>query len=161
MLFLANYEVLESALEILCYLSDLKMSTRLYLAKRPNLIPRLLALIAGNISKQAEKTAKLASMILQNLAVAPATKQYFVAYEKDIFSIATIDDTVSDILSSILVDIEPLSNSIYSQSSDFYANKKKNLQSAKPFQPRKDSFHHQQQVNGAGSTKTNGLSNGH
>ena len=127
LLFTGNTELTESCLEILCYLSDLKMSTRVFLSKKNNLLSRLLALIGSNVSKSSEKTAKLSSLILSNLCVTPASKQCFIPYEKDIFCLATTDDTVSEQLSSILAEIDPVTTNIYSASQDFYSKKKKQL----------------------------------
>jgi hypothetical protein len=127
LLFLANTDVVESSLEILCYLSDLKMSTRLILAKKNNLISRLLALIGGNVNKHSEKIAKLSAIILSNLCVTPATKQHFVPFEKDIFCLATIDDTVSEQLSHILLEVEPIGNNLHQGSKDFYERKRKTV----------------------------------
>lgn len=130
MLFSTSYETIESSLEILCYLSDLKISTRLFLAKKNNLIPRLLAIIAGNVSKNNEKIPKLAALILSNLSVAPSAKQYFLPFERDIFSLATIDDTVSDQLSGILLELESADNDLLQISTDFYTQKMQALQQA-------------------------------
>ena len=131
LMFNGNPESVESSLEILCYLSDFKTSTRLYLAKKPNLIPRLLALIAGNISKSVEKTAKLAAAILANLCAPPGAKQCFAPFEKDIFCLAAIDETVSDTLATILLDVEPASPLLFSDSKSFYQRKRQEIESAK------------------------------
>lgn len=127
LIFSSNIDSVESSLEILCYLSDFKTSTRLFLAKKPNLIPRLLALIAGNISKSVEKTAKLAAAVLANLCAPPSARQYFVPYEKDIFSLATIDETVSETLSSVLHEVETIKTDLYQTSKAFYAAKRLQL----------------------------------
>lgn len=123
---------IESSLDLLCYLSDLRMSTKLLLAKKRNLIPRLLALIAGNTSETTEKMAKLSATILWNLCKSPAAKQFFVPYEKDIFCLATIDETVSKLLSEILLEVEPVVNNLYSTSTDFYKKKKERLRELHP-----------------------------
>jgi len=90
----SSLDTIASTLEIICYLSDLKMSTRLLLAKQPNLIPRLLAFISGNFNQITEKNAKLSALILSNICITQSTKQYFLPYEKDIFCLASCDDTV-------------------------------------------------------------------
>lgn len=46
-----NQEVRESVLEFFCYLSDLKMSTRLALSKHSKIILRIVALLASGPSK--------------------------------------------------------------------------------------------------------------
>lgn len=123
LLFISNGDPVESSLEILCYLSDLKGSTRAFLAQKNNLIPRLLALIAGNSSKMTEKIAKLSALILSNLCEGPSAQSYFVPYEKDIFCLASIDESVSDTLSGILLSLESVSNNLYQVSTDFYSKK--------------------------------------
>lgn len=90
----SSFDAIASSLEILCYLSDLKMSTRLLLAKQQNLIPRLIALIAGNFNQVTEKNAKLSAMIISNICITQSAKRFFVPYEKDIFCLASCDDTV-------------------------------------------------------------------
>jgi hypothetical protein len=70
------------------------MNTRLILAKESCLITRLIALIAGNFNKITEKNAKLSAMIISNICITSATKQFFIPYEKDLFCLATCDDTV-------------------------------------------------------------------
>lgn len=155
---ISNGDSVESSLEILCYLSDLKGSTRAFLAQKTNLIPRLLALIAGNLTKVTEKIAKLAALILSNLCEGPSAQSYFVPYEKDIFCLASIDDSVSDILSNILLTLEPVSNNLYTASKEFYAKKRKELTApsqdkslkveARMFNHSGHSSHHDSHLNG-------------
>jgi hypothetical protein len=70
------------------------MSTRLILAQENSLITRLIALIAGNFNKITEKNAKLSAMIISNICISSSAKKFFIPYEKDIFCLATCDDTV-------------------------------------------------------------------
>jgi hypothetical protein len=94
LLMSSSFDAIASTLEILCYLSDLKMNTRLLLARQPNMIPRLIALIAGNFNEITEKNAKLSAMIISNICITHAAKKYFIPYEKDLFCLASCDDTV-------------------------------------------------------------------
>jgi hypothetical protein len=74
LLLSSSLDLIASSLEVLCYLSDLKMSTRLILAKESSLIQRLIALIAGNCYKATEKNAKLSAMIISNICITSAAK---------------------------------------------------------------------------------------
>ena len=94
LLLSSSFDAIASSLEILCYLSDLKMNTRLILAQESALINRLIALIAGNFNKVTEKNAKLSAMIIANICITSSAKKFFIPYEKDLFCLATCDDTV-------------------------------------------------------------------
>lgn len=82
-------DMIERVLEIICHLSDLKISTRVLLAKQMFLFTRLIALLAGSLEKNNEKIGKICVIILNNLMVTPATRAYLKYYEKDLFMIAT------------------------------------------------------------------------
>lgn len=75
-------------------MSDLKLSTRLHLARESALVSRLIALIAGNFNSVTEKNAKLSAIIISNICITSAAKKLFLPFEKDIFCLATCDDTV-------------------------------------------------------------------
>ena len=109
-LICSSLEIIESCLEILCYLSDLKMSTRQVLARKAYFIPRLIALIAGNHNVLTEKIAKLSAVILSNISITPAAKVYFLPYERDMFFLACADDSVSELLNNILSEIDQVSH---------------------------------------------------
>lgn len=94
LLLSSSFDAITSSLEILCYLSDLKISTRLHLARESALITRLIALIAGNFNAVTEKNAKLSAIIISNICITSTAKKLFLPFEKDIFCLATCDDTV-------------------------------------------------------------------
>jgi len=67
-------------------------------------------LIAGNHNGYTEKIAKLSAVILSNIAITPAAKVYFLPYERDMFFLACSDDSVSELLSNILSEIDQVSH---------------------------------------------------
>lgn len=71
------------------------MSTKVALAKQPRLIMRLIGLLGSGTSKNTEKITKLAAYTLHNISLAPATREYIIPFEKDLFAIAATDETVS------------------------------------------------------------------
>lgn len=54
-------EVRQITLEFLCFLTDLKMSTRVRLAKEPKLLSRLVALLASGGQNSMQKIVSLAA----------------------------------------------------------------------------------------------------
>jgi hypothetical protein len=96
----------EGVLELLCYLSDLKMSTKVLIAREPKCLARLVAMLATGAGKQSEKCNRLAAFILSNISTAPAAKTYFLPYEKDLFVIASCDESVSKLICNILSDLD-------------------------------------------------------
>lgn len=59
-------------LEFLCYISDLKISTRILIAKHPKLLMRTVALLSSGQSRVpgdriSDKNAKIAALTLSNL----------------------------------------------------------------------------------------------
>lgn len=85
-------DMVERVLEIICHFSDLKVSTRVLLAKQMFVFTRLIALLAGSIEKNNDKVGKICVIILNNLMVTPATRAYLKFYEKDLFMIATTSE---------------------------------------------------------------------
>jgi hypothetical protein len=69
----------------------------------------LIALLAGNHSKNTEKRAKLSALILNNIKESPAAKVYFLPYERDLFLLGSADETVSEMIGTILADIDGVS----------------------------------------------------
>ena len=70
-----NLEVREGILEFLCYISDLKISTKILLVKQSKLIARIVSLLSSGQSKvpgdrQSDKNAKMAALTLNNLCQA-------------------------------------------------------------------------------------------
>lgn len=53
---------------------------------------RLIALMSSGTLKNNQKTSKLCALILNNISLAPASKFYFLPYERDLFLIAATDD---------------------------------------------------------------------
>lgn len=80
LLLYSNGEIREGILEFLCYLSDLRMSTRISLAKQPRLILRLVALLASGIGKSNDKIMKLAGLTISNISIPPSSKKYLAPY---------------------------------------------------------------------------------
>ena len=89
-LLLSNYgDVVERVLEVICHFSDMKMETRITLAKTPELINRIVLLIAGNSAKNPEKISRLGVLILKNLCVTPSTHSYIKPFESTLFLMST------------------------------------------------------------------------
>jgi len=84
------------------YLSDLKMTTRVALAKHPKILMRIVALLGSGVGNASEKSTKLAALVLSNINVAPASRTYMMAFERDILLVAATDPGVSKILGNIL-----------------------------------------------------------
>lgn len=113
LLLSSNQDIREGVLELLCFLSDLAMTTRVSIAKHPKCLVRLVALLSSGAGKGRLKTARLSAMILNNVALAPAAKPYFLPYEKDLFVIAACDDTVSQMVSNLIGDLESVDLAMY------------------------------------------------
>jgi hypothetical protein len=58
---------------------------------------------------------KLAALTLNNIAMAPSSRKYLLPYEKDLFIVASTDDTVSKLLGDILSELNDfeVENHIY------------------------------------------------
>ena len=102
----SSCELRETVLELLCFLSDLGMHTRVQLAKHPKCLLRLVALLGSGAGKCRLKTARLCAMILNNIAYAPAAKNYFLPFEKDLFIVAGSDEVVSKMISNLIADLD-------------------------------------------------------
>jgi len=101
-------DVRDSVLEFIFPLSDLKMATRATISKHPKSILRLVGLLVSGSGRTNDRTTKFSAWILSNLSTAPAAKQYFVPYERDLFIVAASDSSVSKIISNILGEMENL-----------------------------------------------------
>lgn len=94
-LLISNHlDLVERILEIICHFSDLKISTRVLLAKQDSLFSRLIALLAGNLDKSSEKISKISIIILNNLIVTPATRIHLKMFENDLFLIASTNENM-------------------------------------------------------------------
>jgi len=87
------------------------MSTKVQLAKQPKLIMRLVGLLGSGSGKNLEKITKLAAYTLNNICIAPATRKYLKAFEKEIFIVAATDESVSKLLGNILSEIDIIESS--------------------------------------------------
>ena len=87
-------EFVERILEIICPFSDLKVATRVLLAKQEFFFSRLIALLAGNLNKKSEKISKICVIILSNLIVTPATRIHLKLFENDLFLIASTNESM-------------------------------------------------------------------
>ena len=103
-----SIEVREGVLELLCFLSDLKMSTRVSIARQPKCVMRLIALLSSGVGKKNDKITKLCALILSNVSLAPASKSYLLPYERDLFIVAATDECVSKIICNVLGDLDNL-----------------------------------------------------
>lgn len=103
-----SVEVREGVLELLCFLSDLKMSTRVAIARQPKLVMRLIALLSSGVGRKNDKITKLCALILINISLAPAAKGYLLPYERDLFIVAATDECVSKIICNVLGDLDNL-----------------------------------------------------
>ena len=101
-----HVEIREIVLEFLCFLSDLKMNTRVVIAKHPKSILRLVALLISGTGKNGDKITKLSALILSNLSMAPAAKSNFLPYERDLFIIAASDESISKVICNILGELD-------------------------------------------------------
>eukprot|EP01016_Furgasonia_blochmanni_P006656 TRINITY_DN12677_c0_g1_i1.p1 TRINITY_DN12677_c0_g1~~TRINITY_DN12677_c0_g1_i1.p1 ORF type:complete len:520 (-),score=157.82 TRINITY_DN12677_c0_g1_i1:133-1635(-) len=101
-------DIREGVLEVLCFVSDLKMSTRVTLAKEAKLLSRLVANLHSSAIKGHERITKLSALILSNISLAPAAKSFFLPFERDIFVVAATDETISSILCNILSDLDTI-----------------------------------------------------
>ena len=106
MLLYSHGDIREGLLEFLCFLSDLKMSTKVQLAKEPKLLMRLIGLLSSGVGKSNEKITKLAALTLNNIAMAPASRMYMLPFEKDLFIVASSDESVSKLLGDILGELD-------------------------------------------------------
>jgi len=102
----ANVDIREIVLEFLCFLSDLKMNTRVAIAKHPKSVLRLVGLLVSGSGKNGDKITKLSALILSNLSMAPAAKTFFLPYERDLFVVAASDESVSKIVCNILSEMD-------------------------------------------------------
>lgn len=100
-----HFEMRGLTLEILCLLSDLKMSTRLSIAKENYLLSRLVAILASGVTNNEEKYQKLAGIILVNLSAATAARPLFLPFERDLWAIASADETSAKMCSNILNEV--------------------------------------------------------
>ena len=103
-----SIEVREGVLELLCFLSDLKMSTRVAIARQPKCVMRLIALLSSGVGRKNDKITKLCALILSNVSLAPASKSYLLPYERDLFVVAATDECVSKIICNVLGDLDNL-----------------------------------------------------
>ena len=82
------------------------MSTKVQLAKEPKLLMRLIGLLSSGVGKSNEKITKLAALTLNNIAMAPASRMYMLPFEKDLFIVASSDESVSKLLGDILGELD-------------------------------------------------------
>ncbi|KRX08359.1 Armadillo-type fold [Pseudocohnilembus persalinus] len=108
LLLYSQGEIRENVLEFLCYLSDLKMSTRIALAKQPKLLMRLIGLLGSGLGQQFEKITKMSALTLKNITKAPVSRQYILPFEKELFLVAASDESVQQYLGDILSELDTL-----------------------------------------------------
>lgn len=102
-----NMETREAALEILCYISDRKIETKVKIATQKNCIKRLVALIAaGSHTPGEERVSKLAALTLSNLNMVTRNKKLITPYEQELALIAASDENISKIIAEILGDLD-------------------------------------------------------
>jgi len=102
-----NPEVREAVLEILCPISDRKITTKLKIAKEPHCIKRLVGLLCCSPETEVEmKIAKLAALTLANLSLAPSIKDQLMIYEPEIMMVASSDKMVTDIVCNMLAELD-------------------------------------------------------
>ncbi|KAL4509398.1 hypothetical protein ABPG72_018329 [Tetrahymena utriculariae] len=123
----AQGDIREGILEFLCFLSDLRMATRVQLARHPKLIMRMVGLLSSGVMKQnrqlpshlqsqqhnqqgegernSEKITKLAALTLSNISLAPLSRAYLKPFERDLFVVASTDETVTKYISNILSEL--------------------------------------------------------
>lgn len=102
-----NMETREAALEILCYISDRKIETKIKIANQKNCIKRLVALIAaGSHTPGEERVSKLAALTLSNLNMVTKNKKLIMPYEQELALIAASDEHVSKIIAELLGDLD-------------------------------------------------------
>lgn len=106
-LLFKNMETREAALEILCYISDRKIETKIKIANQKNCIKRLVALIAaGSHTPGEERVSKLAALTLSNLNMVTKNKKLITPYEQELALIAASDENISKIVSELLGDLD-------------------------------------------------------
>lgn len=102
-----NMETREAALEILCYISDRKIDTKVKIANMKNCIKRLVALIAaGSHTPGEERVSKLAALTLSNLNMVTKNKKLIMPYEQELALIAASDENISKIIAEILGELD-------------------------------------------------------
>ncbi len=102
-----NPETREAALEVLCPISDRKISTKARIAKEPRCIKRLVALLCSNPETIVEeKIGKLAALTLANLSLAPTIKDQLMVYEPELVMVACSDKRTSDIVCNMLAELD-------------------------------------------------------
>jgi hypothetical protein len=100
----------DAALEILCTLSDQKLSTRVKIAKAKRCLSGLVGLLTSSSQSDEieDKHAKMSALILSNLSGAPSICKLFLPYESHIFMVAGVDERLSGFLANVLYEIQDL-----------------------------------------------------
>lgn len=93
-------EIREAAVEILYFLSDLKLPTKTRLGKQPKCIQRLVAIVCANSAES--KISKWAVCTLAKLAEVPSILKIINCYEQELFFAACTDESISRIIMGIL-----------------------------------------------------------
>lgn len=93
-------EIRESAIEILYFISDLKLPTKTRLGKQNKCIQRLVAMICSNSTDS--KISKLAVCTLAKLSEVPSIMKIIYCFEQDLFFAACTDESISRIIMGIL-----------------------------------------------------------
>eukprot|EP00743_Colponemidia_sp_Colp-15_P002852 GILK01003085.1.p1 GENE.GILK01003085.1~~GILK01003085.1.p1 ORF type:complete len:572 (+),score=109.57 GILK01003085.1:107-1717(+) len=105
LLIARDVDLREGALEVLYSLSDLGMSTKMRIARQPNCIRRLVALLAAGVGNGTERGPRMAAGTLSNLSLAPANQALFIPFEQELALVAASDIRVSGIISNILYEL--------------------------------------------------------
>ena len=93
-------EIREAAVEILYFLSDLKLPTKTRLGKQPKCVQRLVAIVCANSAES--KISKWAVCTLAKLAEVPSILKIITCYEQELFFAACTDESISRIIMGIL-----------------------------------------------------------
>jgi len=101
----------DSVLEILSNLSDQGLDTKVKIGKAPGCISGLVSLLSS--SSQTEETedkqAKMAAIILSNLAQSPKNCKLLEPFQAQIFMVATVDERISGFLANVLYEVQDTS----------------------------------------------------
>ncbi|KDO28889.1 hypothetical protein SPRG_05760 [Saprolegnia parasitica CBS 223.65] len=97
----ADFQIRDLALQVLYYVASANDAMRLWIARQPDAMERLGALVA---SGRAE-TARLAVGLLSQLSLHAGTWPYLMALEPLLLRVATSDASLSDLVVNVMADV--------------------------------------------------------
>ncbi|KAF0684950.1 Aste57867_23107 [Aphanomyces stellatus] len=98
-----DQEIRDRMLQVLFHLSEQDDATRVAIAKQPDAMRRLAAVVTTCVGRA--ESARLAVGVLANLSLAPPTLMYFLPIERDLALVALSDPSLADMVANVMADV--------------------------------------------------------